>query len=122
MRYAPSPSPTLPKGKVFHPTYSNTAGKSSRPFGEGWGGAYTHSPGLRAKHATLGIYIIRCSNSVGVAVSRRRYSNENPSLPICRGIIQLSITPTAKRNSYRVANIVGAGTQGRGAARLNPGL
>ena len=37
-------------------------------------------------------------------------------------IIQLSITPTAKRNSYRVANIVGAGTQGRGAARLNPGL
>ena len=73
MRYAPSPSPTLPKGKVFHQTYSNTAGKSSRAFGEGWGGAYTHSPGLRAKHATLGIYIIRYSNSVGVAVSRRRY-------------------------------------------------
>ena len=56
MRYASSPSPTILKGKVFHPTYSNTAGKSSRPFGEGWGGAYTHSPGLRAKHATLGIY------------------------------------------------------------------
>ena len=40
MRYASSPSPTLPKGKVFHPTYSNTAGKSSRPFGEGWGGLW----------------------------------------------------------------------------------
>ena len=84
MRYASSPSPTLPKGKVFHPTYSNTAGKSSRPFGEGWGGAYTHSPGLRAKHATLGIYIIRCSNSVGVAVSRRRYPQQDSGLK-CKG-------------------------------------
>ena len=84
MRYAPSPSPTLPKGKVFHPTYSNTAGKSSRPFGEGWGGAYTHSPGLRAKHATLGIYIIRYSNSVGVAVSRRRYPQQDSGLK-CKG-------------------------------------
>ena len=84
MRYAPSPSPTLPKGKVFHPTYSNTAGKSSRPFGGGWGGAYTHSPGLRAKHATLGIYIIRYSNSVGVAVSRRRYPQQDSGLK-CKG-------------------------------------
>ena len=33
--------------------------------------------GLRAKHATLGIYIIRCSNSVGVAVSRRRYPQQD---------------------------------------------
>ena len=65
--------------------------------------------------STLGIFLIRYSNSVGVAFSRRRYPNANPSLPICRGIIQLSITPTAKRNSYRVAKIVGAATQGREA-------
>ena len=62
--------------------------------------------------STLGIYIIRCSNSDGVAVSRRRYHNAIPSLPISRGIIQLSITPTAKRNSYRVAILVGVYTQG----------
>ena len=71
--------------------------------------------------STLGIYIIRCSNSDGVAVSRRRYHNANPSLSICRGIIQLSITPTAKRNSYRVAILVGALPRVAGHAR-NPGL
>ena len=71
--------------------------------------------------STLGIYIIRCSNSVGVAVSRRRYHNAIPSLPISRGIIQLSITPTAKRNSYRVAILVGTLPRVAGHAR-NPGL
>ena len=35
-------------------------------------------------------------------------------------IILLRVTPTANRNSYRVAKIVEADTQGRGAARLNP--
>ena len=93
------------------------------------------SPGLRAKHATLGKDIKRDGNSVGVAISRRRYPNANPSLPICRGIIQLSIistnpllaiillrvTPTAKRNSYRVAILVGALPRVAGHAR-NPGL
>ena len=77
MRYAPSPSPTLHKGRAFHPTSSNTVGTNSRPLGEGWGGAYTPSPGLRAKHATLGIYIIRYSNSVGVVLSRRRYPQQD---------------------------------------------
>ena len=28
-----SPSPTLPKGRAFHPTTSNTAGMNSRPLG-----------------------------------------------------------------------------------------
>ena len=37
-------------------------------------------------------------------------------------IFLLQVTPTANRNSYRVAILVGAATQGRGAARLNPGL
>ena len=32
------------------------------------------SPGLRAKHATLGSYTHQPGNSVGVAFSRRRYS------------------------------------------------
>ena len=81
MRYAQSPSPTLPKGRAFPPpTSSNTAGTNSRPLGEGWGGAYTPSPGLRAKRATLGIYIIRYGNSVGVAVSRRRYPQQDKRL------------------------------------------
>ena len=71
--------------------------------------------------STLGIYIIKCSNSDGVAVSRRRYHNAIPSLPISRGIIQLSITPTAKRNSYRVAILVGQLPRVAGHAR-NPGL
>ncbi len=79
------------------------------------------SPGLRAKHATLGKDIKKDSNSAGVAISRRRYPDANPSLPICRGIIQLSITPTAKRNSYRVAILVGALPRVAGHAR-NPGL
>ena len=71
--------------------------------------------------STLGLDIKRDSNSVGVAISRRRYPNANPSPPICRGIIQLSITPTAKRNSYRVAILVGALPRVAGHAR-NPGL
>ena len=33
-----------------------------------------------------------------------------------------AVTPTAKRNSYRVATIEGIITQGRGASPLNPGL
>ena len=37
-------------------------------------------------------------------------------------IFLLQVTPTANRNSYRVAILVGAATQGRGATRLNPGL
>ena len=63
----------------------------------------------------------RDSNAVSIAISRRRYPNANPSPPICRGIIQLSITPTAKRNSYRVAILVGALPRVAGHAR-NPGL
>ena len=37
-------------------------------------------------------------------------------------IFLLRVTPTPNRNSYRVAILVGAATQGRGATRLNPGL
>ena len=32
------------------------------------------------------------------------------------------VTPSANRNSYRVAKVVRGDTQGRGAAHLNPGL
>ena len=32
------------------------------------------------------------------------------------------VTPSANRNSYRVAKMVRDDTQGRGAAHLNPGL
>ena len=71
--------------------------------------------------STLGKDIKRDSNAVSIAISRRRYHNAIPSLPISRGIIQLSITPTAKRNSYRVAILVGALPRVAGCAR-NPGL
>ena len=37
-------------------------------------------------------------------------------------IFPLQVTPTANRNSYRVAILVGEATQGRGATRLIPGL
>ena len=37
-------------------------------------------------------------------------------------IILLRVTPSAKRNSYRVAILFCINTQGRGAAHLNPGL
>ena len=45
-------------------------------------------------------------NSVGVALSRRRYRSEFFLLIYCDKF-QLKITPTAKRNSYRVAWLVG---------------
>ena len=37
-------------------------------------------------------------------------------------ISELMVTPSANRNSYRVAKVVRDDTQGRGAAHLNPGL
>ena len=36
--------------------------------------------------------------------------------------LSVAVTPSANRNSYRVATIEGIITQGRGAAPLNPGL
>ena len=71
--------------------------------------------------STLGIYIIRCSNSVGVAISRRRYTQSYISTYTFLAIILLQVTPTAKRNSYRVAILVGALPRVAGCAR-NPGL
>ena len=116
------------------------------PLGEGWGGAPMDSrplgragegppvssgnsvgvafsqPRVEGRStSTLGKDIKRDSNAVSIAISRRRYHNAIPSLPISRGIIQLSITPTAKRNSYRVAILVGALPRVAGHAR-NPGL
>ena len=51
------------------------------------------------------------SNAVSVALSQRRYRSEFFLLIYCDKI-QLRITPTAKRNSYRVAILVGSLTQG----------
>ena len=71
--------------------------------------------------STLGIYIIRWSNSVGVAISRRRYTQciifTNPFLTI----ILLWVTPTANRNTYSVATLVGQLPRVACFAR-NPGL
>ena len=50
---------------------------------------------------------------LAVGVTRSRIMGRNRLVKT----IRLSITPTANRNSYRVANIVGAGTQGRGVTR-----
>ena len=87
-RVAASPIPAFPKGKEHHATTSNTAKWNSRPLGRAWGGAYTSSsnsvgvaisqPRVEACSAsTLGIYIIRCSNAVSVALSRRRYPQQD---------------------------------------------
>ena len=54
--------------------------------------------------------------AVGVILCLMVFSNA------LQAIIQLRVTPAANRNSYRVAILVGAATQGRGATRLNPGL
>ena len=40
----------------------------------------------------------------------------------CPALFPAVVTPTANRNSYRVATIEGIITQGRGASPLNPGL
>ena len=51
------------------------------------------------------------SNAVSVAISRRRYRSECFLLIYCDKF-QLRITPTANRDSYRVARLVGVATQG----------
>ena len=61
--------------------------------------------------STLGAVRKNDSNAVSVALSRRRYRSEFFLFIYCDKF-QLRITPTAKRNSYRVAILVGALTQG----------
>ena len=53
--------------------------------------------------------------------SKKNDSRLSRTQVISRGIIKLSITPTAKRNSYRVAILVGQLPRVAGHAR-NPGL
>ena len=83
-----SPIPAFPKGKEAHQTPLNTASRDSRPLGRAGKGPPVSSgnsvgvafsqPRVEGRStSTLGIYIIRCSNSDGVAVSRRRYHNAN---------------------------------------------
>ena len=55
---------------------------------------------------------------LAVGVMLNLMVSTNPFLPI----ILLRVTPTAKRNTYSVATPFIIYTQGRGAARLNPGL
>ena len=47
MRYASSPSPTLPKGRAYHPTTSNTARMDSRPLGRAGGALGGQGRGIR---------------------------------------------------------------------------
>ena len=46
----------------------------------------------------------------------------NGLIPRLAPCFLLRVTPTANRNSYRVANLYYVFTQGRGATHLNPGL
>ena len=64
--------------------------------------------------STLGIYIIRCSNSVGVAISEALTTARRAS-------ISIEVTPTANRNTYSVARLVGLLPRVPDFAR-NPGL
>ena len=68
------------------------------------------SPGLRCAAPLPWVQIKKGSNAVSVALSRRRYSGR--TLPAIES--SCVITPTANRNSYRVASLVGELTQGSG--------
>ena len=82
-----------------------------RALGNSVGVAITQ-PRVEAWSAsTLGAVRKNDSNAVSVALSQRRYRSEFFLLIYCDKI-QLRITPTAKRNSYRVAILVGSLTQG----------
>ena len=80
------------------------------------------SPGLRAKHATLGKRPTNLATLQELRLAEGVILNlmisTNPFLPI----ILLRVTPSANRNTYSVATPYYIYTQGRGAARLNPGL
>ena len=80
------------------------------------------SPGLRAKHATLGMRPTNLATLQELRLAEGVILNlmisTNPFLPI----ILLRVTPSANRNTYSVATPYYIYTQGRGAARLNPGL
>ena len=62
----------------------------------------------------------------GVATVTKKAKPTTAAMAFCVYIILyyvlLQITPSANRNSYRVAIPYYIYTQGRGAARLNPGL
>ena len=64
--------------------------------------------------STLGTDIIRCSNSVGVAISEALTTARRAS-------ISIEVTPTANRNTYSVARLVGLLPRVADFAR-NPGL
>ena len=80
------------------------------------------SPGLRAKHATLGKHPTNLATlqelRLAVGVTHSRIMGRNGEVVI----IRLRITPSANRNTYSVATPYYTYTQGRGAAHLNPGL
>ena len=94
------------------------------------------SPGLRAKHATLGMRPTNLATlqelRLAVGVILNLMISTNPFLPI----ILLRVTPSANRNTlpfrvakrragdlrFSVAILLWFNTQGRGAAHLNPGL
>ncbi|OYP71637.1 hypothetical protein CIK87_00275 [Prevotella sp. P5-64] len=77
---------------------------------------------MRAKSATLGNSLSNVATlkelRLAVGVTRSRIMG----CYLVEEIIGLSITPSAKRNTYSVAILFCINTQGRGAARLNPGL
>ena len=50
------------------------------------------------------------------------YNNKGCGICRCPADFPAAVTPSANRNSYRVAKIEGIITQGRGASPLNPGL
>ena len=110
-----SPSPTLPKGRERHTTTSNTVERDSLPLGghgEGLQAAATltelrfPSPGLRAKHATLGKHPTNLATlqelrlAVGVILNLMVFTN------LFLPIILLRVTPTANRNTYSVATLI----------------
>ena len=71
--------------------------------------------------STLGTDIIKRSNSVGVAFSRRRYTQSDNIVLYISAHQPGAVTPAAKRNTYSVAMLAGVLPRVAGHAR-NPGL
>ena len=122
-----------PKGKEQHPNILKLSGNELPPLGEGMGrGLHKQqqlcrscdSPAQGCGRSTLP-WVTAPTNlatlqelRLAVGVILNLMISTNPFLPI----ILLRVTPSANRNTYRVATPYYIYTQGRGAARLNPGL
>ena len=124
------PLPGPPQGAGVHSCCVLDGWVEPPPLGEGWGGAYTRggspfslclrrldgtpSPwgGLGWGLSTLGSCPHTFCYSVRVAISRRRYTRLDYYPTYRWRLVCVGVTPSANRNSYRVAILFYILTQG----------